>query len=119
MKSLPASQFPDKVLSASHSHPVLVDFSATWCGPCRTLAPILTKVAEEYVDKATFYKIDIDKNVALTEEHKVMSVPTMLLFVGGKPVGRITGLASAARIKKLLDKHLPPSPEPEPTPEAA
>ena len=74
---------------------VLVDFHASWCGPCRTLAPVLTQVAKEVEGKAVIGKIDIDDEQKTAAQFQITSVPTMVLFKDGKEVGRLVGLRAA------------------------
>ena len=71
--------------------PVLVDFWATWCGPCKMVAPVLEEIAGEHADKLTVAKLDIDANPDIARKYQIMSVPTMMLFQGGEPVKQIVG----------------------------
>ena len=81
--------------------PTLVDFYATWCGPCKMQAPIIEKVKEEVGDKANVLKIDIDKNEEVARRYNVQSIPTLILFKNGEPVWRAVGLQQA---DVLVDK---------------
>lgn len=82
--------------------PVLVDFFATWCGPCQMLAPILKEVKDELGEKVTIIKIDVDKNQSLAAQYQVRGVPTLLLFQNGKQVWRQSGVLSKQEIVKII-----------------
>lgn len=82
--------------------PVLVDFTATWCGPCKALAPIVEKVADEFEGKIKVGKLDIDASPELTRKYGVRSVPTVLVFKGGEKVGQHIGLTSRDKLVTLL-----------------
>ena len=82
--------------------PVLVDFWATWCGPCKMVAPVLDEIAGEHADKLTVAKLDIDQNPSAAGEFKVMSIPTMILFQGGQPIKTIVGAKGKAALLKDL-----------------
>jgi thioredoxin 1 len=93
--------FADDVLHAAK--PVLVDFSAGWCGPCQALAPILDAVAAEKADRLEVVKLDVDANPEITNRYAVRSVPTLLLFQGGQPVARQAGLLPKARLAAWIE----------------
>lgn len=84
---------------------VLVDFFATWCGPCQTMAPILQDVKEFYDESLSIIKIDVDKNPNIASVYKVSSVPTFVLFKNGIQVWRQSGMITKADLHKLIDAH--------------
>ena len=84
--------------------PVLVDFWATWCGPCKMVAPVLEEIANEKAGALTVAKLDVDANPATARDFHVVSIPTMILFKGGAPVKRIVGAkGKAALLRELAD----------------
>jgi thioredoxin 1 len=94
--------FVDEVLTSEK--PVLVDFWATWCGPCKMVAPVLEEIAAENGEKLTVAKLDIDENPNTARAYQVMSIPTLILFQGGKPVKQIVGAKpKAALLSDLAD----------------
>lgn len=86
--------------------PVLIDFFATWCGPCKSLAPIIKQVASELEGDVKVVKIDIDKNQKLAQRYHIQSIPTMMLFKHGKGVWKQTGLLSKTQILKEVKKRM-------------
>jgi thioredoxin 1 len=97
-------KFDEMVLKAKM--PVLVDFWAPWCGPCRMVAPIVEELANEYEGKVTFYKLNTDDNQETARQYGVMSIPTLIVFKNGQPVSNIVGFRPKAELKKNLDAAL-------------
>src|SRR5262245_37085489 len=97
--------FEKEVVQRSLQTPVLVDFWATWCGPCKTLGPLLEKLAAEHAGAFALAKIDIDQNPELADAFGVQSVPTVVLVAGGQVVDGFVGAQSEAKIRELLARH--------------
>jgi len=83
--------------------PVLVDFWAVWCGPCRMVAPVVEELAGEYDGKVTFTKLNVDENPKTSSQYGIMSIPTLLIFKDGAPVSNIIGFRPKAELKKNID----------------
>ncbi|QNK82197.1 thioredoxin [Nakamurella sp. PAMC28650] len=90
------ASFADDVLMSEK--PVIVDFWAEWCGPCRMVAPILEEISDKHGDKVTIAKLDIDANPEIAQQYQILSIPTMLVFKGGKPVKQIVGAKPKAAL---------------------
>ena len=87
--------------------PVLVDFTAVWCGPCKMLEPIVEQLASDWQGKVSVVKLDVDENPSLAMEYQVMGVPTLILFHHGQPVERVTGYQPKDRLVKRFKVHIP------------
>ncbi len=96
------NEFDEKVLKSKL--PVLVDFWAPWCGPCKLAEPVLEALSEEHKDKVTIAKIDVDGNPEMTQKYSIMSIPTTVLFKDGKEVGRQVGFAGKKSFEDLINK---------------
>lgn len=98
------SNFDKEVLLSEEI--VLVDFWAPWCGPCKTLGPIIDELASEYHTKMKFTKLNVDNNRNTSAKFGIRSIPTVGIFIGGEPVDGFVGLRSKEQIKEIIEKHL-------------
>ncbi|HZK86835.1 MAG TPA: thioredoxin [Syntrophomonas sp.] len=102
VKAVNAEGFDNEVLKASK--PVLVDFWAPWCGPCKMLGPIVETLAEENAGKLDVAKINVDENKALATQFGIRGIPTLLFFNNGKEVKRVVGAQGKPQLQKLIDE---------------
>ena len=85
---------------------LVVDFWATWCGPCRMLAPVMEKLSDEYAGRAEFVKIDVDENPDLAREYGIMSIPCVMVFKGGALAGKNVGFVPQSAMKEFIDRYI-------------
>ena len=104
---LSESLFDDQVLESSKHQPVLVDFWAPWCGPCRMLGPILEKLSLDYEGRVQFVKINADHAPQLSQRYQIRSIPTVMLFRQAQAVDQFMGLKQESEIRRFIDTHLP------------
>ncbi|MCK4864033.1 MAG: thioredoxin [Gammaproteobacteria bacterium] len=100
------TNFTQEVIEASHKTPVLVDFWATWCEPCKNLMPVLTKLADEYAGQFILAKVEIDQEQNLASQFSVQSVPTVKIVINGEIVDEFTGAIPETQIREFINKHL-------------
>lgn len=98
------ASFDEDVLKSET--PVLVDFWAPWCGPCRMLAPTVDAISEEYAGKVKVGKVNTDENPQIATQHQINSIPTLMIFKGGEVVERLVGALPKEKITEKLDAHL-------------
>ncbi|MDQ3372906.1 MAG: thioredoxin [Acidobacteriota bacterium] len=104
VKQATDSNFQTDILSADK--PVLVDFWAEWCGPCRAVAPAVEAVAEEYRQRASVYKMNVDENMKVPQQFGIRGIPTLIVFKDGQEQERIVGAVSREAIAEAIENHL-------------
>jgi thioredoxin 1 len=100
------ASFQSEVIEASKTQPVMVDFWADWCGPCRMLTPTVEEIAVEHADKLKVVKMNVDENINSPGKFNIRGIPTLLLFKGGQVADQIVGAVPKEQIEKILQKHL-------------
>lgn len=103
-KEFEDATFEQEVLQSEG--PVLVDFHADWCGPCKMMAPVIDRIASEYQDRLTVGKLDVDANTGVAMRYGIMGIPTLGIFQGGKLVDRLVGYPGPAGVKAFVEKNV-------------
>lgn len=101
------ADFSEKVLEASRQRPVLVDFWADWCPPCRVLTPVLEKVTHGCYGEVLLAKVEVDDNMHLAGRYKLRGFPTVILFIHGEEAGRFSGARSEQQVRAFISDHMP------------
>ncbi len=108
-KDISTAEFVKEVIEASQSQPVIIDFWAPWCGPCKQLTPVLEKVAGEFSGQAKLVKMNTEQYPEVAGQMKIQSIPAVVAFVGGKPVDAFMGVKPESEVRKFFEKHAGPS----------
>jgi len=104
MKEVMDNNFNEEI--SVNDVPVVVDFWAPWCGPCKMLGPVIEELSNEYNGKVKFLKLNVDNNPVVSQQFRVSSIPTVMIFKGGSTVDTMVGFRPKAALKELIDKHI-------------
>jgi len=104
--ALPVTDATFKAEVLEHQTPVLVDFWAPWCGPCRMVAPVVEEIAEQYKEKVKVVKINTDENPSVASQYGIRSIPTLMIFKGGQRVDMVVGAVPKTTLADVLEKYL-------------
>lgn len=104
MITLNVQNFTDELKNANN--PVLVDFWAGWCGPCKMIAPVVEEIAQDYGERMQVAKLNVDENPQIAEKYEILSIPTLVLFQNGEEIARFTGFRPKQDLVRLIDPHL-------------
>lgn len=104
MKEVMDNNFNEEI--SVNDIPVVVDFWAPWCGPCKMLGPVIEELSNEYNGKVKFLKLNVDNNPVVSQQFRVSSIPTVMVFKGGSTVDTMVGFRPKAALKELIDKHI-------------
>ncbi|WP_373897504.1 thioredoxin [Haloimpatiens sp. FM7315] len=104
VKEIKSNSFNDEVLK--ENVPVVVDFWASWCGPCKMLGPVIEEVSKEIDNKAKFVKVNVDENPDLAQQYGIASIPTVMVFKGGAIVDNMVGFRPKNELKKVIERHI-------------
>jgi thioredoxin 1 len=107
LTSVDQNNFQTEVLQATD--PVLVDFWAPWCGPCRMVAPVVDKISQTYQGRLKVVKLNTDDSPSIAGKYEVSGIPALILFKGGEPVDRIVGYVPEKQLSAMVEKHLAPA----------